>query len=380
MNSKHFVNRFSLRVLLATCVTSLLLACSSSPERPKPAELPPSPGLLGVRLAWSAKLGDVQFPLDVRVNDRVVTLASSDGTVASIDATTGAELWRTQVGTPIAAGVGSDGHYASVVSRSNELITLEAGRELWRQSLNAQGFTAPLVAGERVFVLTADRTVIAFDARSGRKLWTQQRSGDPLVLRQAGIMLAVGDTLVVGQSGRLVGMNPLNGSIRWEAPIATPRGTNDVERLVDLVAHVNRQGDVVCARAFQAAVGCVNAAKGTVLWTQAASGSEGLAGDENFVFGTEADGKVIAWQRKDGERAWVSERLRYRGLTTPQVVGRSIVIGDSTGLVHLLSRADGSALTRVATDGSAVVSAPVLAGNTLVVVTRRGGVFGFQPE
>jgi outer membrane assembly lipoprotein YfgL len=380
VNSKHFVSRFSLRVLLTTCITSLLLACSSSPERPKPAELPPSPGLLGVRLAWSAKLGEVQFPLDVRVNDRVVTLASSDGTVASIDATTGAELWRTQIGTPIAAGVGSDGRYASVVSRNNELITLEAGRELWRQTLNAQGFTAPLVAGERVFVLTADRTVLAFDARSGRKLWTQQRSGDPLVLRQAGIMLAVGDTLVVGQSGRLVGMNPLNGSIRWEAPIATPRGTNDVERLVDLVAHVSRHDDVVCARAFQAAVGCVNAAKGTVLWTQTASGSEGLAGDENFVFGTEADGKIIAWQRKDGERAWVSERLRYRGLTTPQVVGRSIVIGDSTGLVHLLSRTDGSALTRVATDGSPVISAPVLAGNTLVVVTRRGGVFGFQPE
>lgn len=380
MNSKRFVSRFSLRVLLTTCVTSLLLACSSSPERPKPAELPPSPGLLGVRLAWSAKLGEVQFPLDVRVNDRVVTLASSDGTVASIDATTGAELWRTQIGTPIAAGVGSDGRYASVVSRNNELITLEAGRELWRQTLNAQGFTAPLVAGERVFVLTADRTVLAFDARSGRKLWTQQRSGDPLVLRQAGIMLAVGDTLVVGQSGRLVGMNPLNGSIRWEAPIATPRGTNDVERLVDLVAHVSRHDEVVCARAFQAAVGCVNAAKGTVLWTQTASGSEGLAGDENFVFGTEADGKIIAWQRKNGERAWVSERLRYRGLTAPQVVGRSIVIGDSTGLVHLLSRADGSALTRVATDGSPVISAPVLAGNTLVVVTRRGGVFGFQPE
>ena len=37
-------------------------------------------------------------------------------------------------------------------------------------------------------------------------------------------MLAVGDTLVAGLSGRMVGLNPLNGSVRWEAPIATPRG------------------------------------------------------------------------------------------------------------------------------------------------------------
>ena len=48
-------------------------------------------------------------------------------------------------------------------------------------------------------------------------------------------MLAVDDTLVVGLSGRLAGLNPSTGGVRWESPIASPRGINDVERLVDLV-------------------------------------------------------------------------------------------------------------------------------------------------
>jgi outer membrane protein assembly factor BamB len=61
-------------------------------------------------------------------------------------------------------------------------------------------------------------------------------------------------------------------------------------------------------------------------------------------------------------------------------VGRSVVVGDVTGLVHLLSREDGSPLNRLATDGSAIAAAPVLAGNTLVVVTQNGGVYGFVPE
>jgi hypothetical protein len=34
----------------------------------------------------------------------------------------------------------------------------------------------------------------------------------------------------------------------------------------------------------------------------------------------------------------------------------------------------------MATDGSPVVGAPVLAGGTVVVVTRKGGVFGFRPD
>lgn len=379
------MNKLSLLMTLHTrflgvMLTLFAVGCAGTSEQPMPADLGPNAALLGVRLAWSSKIGEVNFPMDVKVNANTVTVASSDGSVAVLDTRTGGDVWRASVGAPLAAGAGSDGRYVAVVTRGNDLVALEAGREIWRQKLSALSFTAPLVAGARVFVLSADRSVTAFDAQSGRRIWTQTRPGEPLVLRQSGVLLAVGDTLVVGLSGRLVGMNPQNGSSRWEAPIAVPRGTNDVERLVDLVSHVSREGDVVCARAFQTAVGCVNAARGTVVWTKPAIGSEGLHGDDRFVYGTESDGKVLAWRRADGERAWSSERLKYRGLTAPLAVGRSIAVGDNTGLVHLLSREDGSPLNRVSTDGSAIVAAPVLAGDSLIVVTRSGGVFGFKPE
>jgi outer membrane protein assembly factor BamB len=380
------------RALRAACsaiaAAALLAGCSAMPsflglggaEKPKPAELPPNVALIAVRPAWTARVGEVSAPMSVSVNGNTIAVASVDGTVAAIDAASGRDLWRGSAGGPIAAGVGSDGTTAAVVTRANELVALAAGKPLWREQLPAVSYTAPFVAGGRVFVLTADRSVSAFDARNGRRLWTQQRPGEPLVLRHGGVMLAVGDTLVVGLSGRLAGLDPLTGRVRWEAPIAIPRGVNDVERLVDLVGTASRVGDSVCARAFQAAVGCVNAARGAVVWTKPASGAEGLHGDERLVFGTEADGKVIAWKRDNGERAWVSELLRYRGLTAPLSLGRSVVVGDATGLVHLLSREDGSPLNRLATDGSPIMAAPVVAGNTLVVLTRNGGVYGFVPE
>lgn len=357
-----------------------LAGCASAPDKPKPAELGPNAALVGVRLAWNARVSQVAFPLEVSVQGSQIAVAGSDGAVLALDAATGRELWRAKVGEALAAGVGSDGRLAAVVTRSNQLVLLEGGRELWRQKLAAQTYTAPLVAGGRVFVLAADRSVTAFDGRSGRKLWSQQRPGEPLVLRQAGVLLPVRDTLVVGLSGRLVGLDPSQGSVRWEAPLASPRGTNDVERLVDLVGRVSRQGEVVCARAFQAAVGCVDASRGTVLWSKPANGAEGVHGDERLLFGSESDGKLVAWRRADGERAWVTDRLQFRGLTAPLALGRSVVVGDSTGLVHLLSREDGSPLNRLATDGSGIAAAPAVAGDTLVVVTRAGGIFGFRPE
>ena len=381
MNFKAFSAHARTGVSVAAIVLVASLAACSSSKKPQPAELPPVVAVVGVRPAWNAQLGQVNFPLDTSVNGTTVTVAGGDGTVVAIDAQTGRDVWRVALGSPLSAGVGSDGKMAAVVTKSNEVVAIEGGRELWRQKLPAQVYTAPFVAGGRVFVLAADRSVSALDGQTGRKLWTQQRPGnEPLILRQPGVLLAVGDTLLVGLSGRLVGLNPANGSVRWEAPIATPRGTNDVERLVDLVGSVSRRGNEVCARAFQMAVGCVDATRGTVVWTKAANGFEGVGGDDTLVFGTEGDGKVVAWKRTDGERAWSTDRLQYRQLTSPLALGRSVVVGDSTGLVHLLSREDGSALNRLSTDGSAIVAAPVAAGDTLVVVTQKGGVFGFRPE
>jgi outer membrane protein assembly factor BamB len=385
----------ALRLAAAAAALAALAGCSSfslpmpsaltslfggRAERPKPAELQPNPNLIGVRQAWTGRIGAVDFPLSVATVGDTAFIASSDGTVAAVEGATGRELWRAAAGGPIAAGVGSDGNITAVVTRANDVVAFSGGKEAWRQKLHAQSYTPPFVAGGRVFVLAADRSVTALDGANGAKLWTTQRPGEPLVLRQAGVLLAVGDTLVAGQGGRLAGLNPGSGAIRWEAPVATPRGINDVERLVDLVGRVSRVGNVVCARAFQAAVGCVDAARGQLLWTQRANGAEGVHGDAASVVGTEGDGKVVSWKRDSGQRAWSVDRLQYRGLTAPLVLGRSVVVGDSTGFVHLLSREDGSLLNRLATDGSAIAAAPVATGNTLVVVTRNGSTYGFVPQ
>ena len=367
-------------ILIASLSGCSALSWFGSSDKSQPAALQPVSGTVVAKLQWTTRVGAVNFPLDVHVVGSTVFIAGSDGSVAAVDARNGADLWRASVGSPLAAGVGSDGKIAAVVTQGNEVVALFEGREIWRQKLGAQAYTSPFVAGGRVFVLAADRSVTAFDGQTGKKLWAQQRPNDPLVLKQSGVLLAVGDTLVVGLAGRLTGLNPSSGILRWEAPIASPRGVNDIERLVDLVGRVSRDGDVVCVRAFQASVGCVNAARGNLLWSKPARGSQGIHGDDTRVFGTESDGVVQAWRRADGERVWATDALRYRSLTSPLVVGRSVAIGDFAGIIHLLSREDGSMLSRLTTDGSAIAAAPVLAGNTLVAVTRNGGVYGFVPE
>lgn len=360
---------------VAAALGFLLLTACSGPEKPKPAPLAGNPARVPVRVVWNNAKSLGEEAMDLKADGSNVLIATKAGRLVSLNAATGAENWRLDLGVGMSSGLGGDASRLAVVTQGNALVVLEQGKEIWRTKMQAMVLSAPLVAGGRVFVLAGDRAISAFDAATGQRLWHQQRTGEPLILGQAGLLMAVGDTLVVGLGGRLVGLNPQNGNTRWDVAVATVRGTNEVERLADIVAGSSRQGKAVCVRAFQAAVGCVDAASGRLLWSRSANGFTGLSGDAAVLVGTEADGRLRVWQRSSGEVLWSSENFRFRGLGAPAAWGQSMVFGDAEGFVHMVGLRDGSVLNRLATDGSAVALAPLVVGTNLVLVTQRGTVY-----
>jgi outer membrane assembly lipoprotein YfgL len=361
--------------LMGVC---LLVAACSGPKRPKPADIPAVQVLQDIRLKWTADVGAIDYPMVLNVQSNRVAFANAKGQVSLLDAQTGKDLWRVALNTAVSAGVGTDGQQVALVTRDNQLVALKDGQVMWRQTLPAQSFTAPLVAGARVFVLTADRVVMAFDGASGRPLWTQQRTGEPLVLKQAGVLMAFKNTLLVGLSGRLVALNPDTGVVRWENAVATPRGINDMERLVDMVAPATRAGDVVCVRAFQSQVGCVNAEKGQLIWNRSAPGERGISGNDTLMVSNLSNGVVQAWNRTNGDRLWETERLKYRVLSAPLVTPRGILVADNGGFLYLLSLADGALLNRVKLAGDELAAAPLAADKLVVTVTKEGRVSGYE--
>lgn len=362
-------------VLVALAV---LAGCAADKPKPKPLE-PLTPKIAG-RQVWSAKVDGVRFPLSVAVRDGNFIVASSGGTLMGLEAETGRQLWTANAGAPLSAGIGSDGRHHAVVTMDNQLVSFEGSREIWREQLKSRVSTAPLVAGERVFVMGVDRVVHAYDVKDGKRLWTLQRPGDALTLLHIGVLTGVKDTLIAGQGPRLAGIDPTRGTLRWEVPVGSPRGSNEVERLADLIGPAVRVGTKLCARSFQAAVGCVETDTGRLVWARNIGGINAVGGDEELIFGADATDRIVAWKTANGETTWSSERMLFRGLSAPASVGPTVAFGDFEGYVHFLDRKNGQPLLRLATDGSPVVGKPALSGTTLLVVTRNGGLFAFRPQ
>lgn len=376
------------RLVLTTLMVASLSGCSTisstwnswfGDDKNKPAPLETLSGPATGRIAWSSKGDNVNFPLSIATPGDRFVVASSDGVVRALAAADGRELWRGEAGSKLSAGVGSDGRFAAVVNRDNELVVLDGGKVAWKKALPTPVVAAPLVAGERVFALTLDRQVIAFDALDGRKIWELKRPGEPLTLAKAGVLMAYKDTLVVGQGSRLAGVDPLKGQLRWEASVATPRGTNEVERLADLVGPAVRQGEALCARAFQSSVGCVNAERGSALWNRVVGGTNGIGADDQVVVAGDASDRLSAWKLANGDLAWSADQFQRRKLSEPVLLNKQVLIGDFEGQLHLLDRDTGKTRSRLATDGSAVVTI-ALQGDTALVATKSGGLFAVKAE
>jgi outer membrane protein assembly factor BamB len=368
---------FRFKCVALMCMAVGLIACSSTDKR-SPAELPALTHPLSISESWVTKIGAVGFPLQVASAGNHLALASSEGSVAVIDGLSGRDVWRLNVESSITAGVGYDGVTASVVTSANELVAMRNGKIQWKQRLSGRGYTAPLVAGGRVFALSADRSITAYDGDSGRRLWVSNKGGnEALVLQNAGVLVAIGDTLVAGVSGRLIGMLPSNGSTVWDVALGFVRGGNDVERLIDVIGPAARAGSSVCVRAFQLAMGCVDTQRRLLAWSNPGKGTTGLGGDGAAVFASESDGKIIAMQRSDGAKIWTNEKLTYRELSAPASNGRFVVLGDGAGYVHWMDRNTGELVGRVQADKSPVISQPMLFGNQVVVITKSGVVSSY---
>jgi outer membrane protein assembly factor BamB len=106
----------------------------------------------------------------------------------------------------------------------------------------------------------------------------------------------------------------------------------------------------------------------------------GLTGSETQLFGAESDGKLVAWQRNNGQIAWQSDALRFRGLTAPNWAGGQLLVGDSLGWAHWIDASNGQTIGRMQVDASGIAMTPLRVGKNWVIVTQSGLVQALKAE
>ncbi|MCO4862481.1 outer membrane protein assembly factor BamB [Cupriavidus sp. WGlv3] len=372
------------RALVAAACLATLGGCAlfSKENKHPPAELKPVSGTLAVRQAWKADVGKSgPYSMQPAAAGNNVYVSSNNGNVMALEGASGRVLWKAKTDVDLTSGPGSDGSVTAVAGEKGAVYAFDAsGKQIWKKQVNGEVLSAPLVGNGLVVVRTTDTRVFGLDAETGERRWIYQRSQTPLNLRAAMGMVFAGDGIVMGFPGGKLGvLTPGNGVLRWESAVSYPKGVSEIERLNDVTGLPMVSGRQVCATTFQGRVACLELASGQPQWGKDFSSPAGPAQDDNALYASDEQSVVHAFDRQNGSERWKNADLRNRRLGAPLALGRSVVMGDFEGYVHFLSREDGQVVARMKTDGSAITAAPVVAGQTLVIQTRDGDVYGFQP-
>ena len=327
------------QAFMTLTLAGLLTACSS-PSGPQPAELPKIDKPLSVRVLWATNVGAAQrftfFPSHAA---DAVYAAARDGTVTRLDARTGDVRWR-----------------------ASEVLA------------------PPAIGGGLVLVRSIDNRVFAFGADDGKRRWVYQRAPTSLVVRAPAGIAIEGDLLYAGfPGGRLAAIALANGALRWEAAVALPKGSTELERVADVIGHPATHGREVCAAAYRSRVACFDAASGRQLWARDVIALSGVTLDERYAFVTDERGAVHALDRANGQSVWKQDGLAYRQVSTPLARGEAVVVGDFEGYVHFLARESGAFLARQETDGAALRAMPVPLLGSVLVQTEGGGLYALGP-
>jgi len=227
----------------------------------------------------------------------------NEGTLGAYDERTGRQVWKRQfdclhcglaaVGSRLYAVGEPDTDYLEGTGARLAVYALDArtGSTLWsaRTPANVDG-AWPVVADDRVFVRTIggrsgafEISIEAFDATQGRHLWHASlgvAKGFWFTPVSADARLVV----YASESGELYALDAATGALRWKA------------------------------------LGITNVTKPAIV--------------NGLVWAGDDEGRLVAYDARDGRRLWASERFKPDGLGSPVI---------ANGLV-LLSRSDGKLL------------------------------------
>lgn len=373
-------------LLLGGCATVSDTIDSINPfasTKPKMTPLAPLTATADVRTAWSASIGKAgDYTFTPAVVGEAAFVASRSGTISKLEG--GKVVWKVEAGQPLSAGVGASGRLLAVGTSKGDVLAFSTddGKALWQARVSSEVLASPVVGDDGVAVKSGDNRIHLLDAGDGGRKWVYQRATPPLSVRSAGSPVFADRYIFVGYpGGKLVALAIQNGAPVWEGTVALPKGATELDRVADVVAPPVVDGRLICAVAFQGRVACFDMGQGgTMIWSRDLSSVAGLAMDSRYLFVSDDKGIVYALDRQSGSSLWKQDKLKSRSLSAPVVQRGLVAVADAEGIVHFLSRDDGSFAARQKTDGTPVRAPLQMLGNAVLVQTTGGSVSAIEAQ
>ena len=378
------------RFLVLLIAVLFVSACADDDNLDQPEELVPFYSDFYLDVSWHNSSGagaeEQYIFLHPLILKEVAVTSSRDGVINIISLKTGDYEHEIELNSIISAGVGGNEEVWLLATRDAHVIAVDAKsrRESWRTRVSSEVLARPAIYKDTVVVRTIDGKILSLDINSGKIRWQYQRAIPDLTLRGTSEPVIARGKIFVGlEDGRLIAISPENGEVIWDVALSIPTGRSEIQRLVDIDGDAELYGRVLYAASFQGRVAAIDVDRGQFLWARDFSTHTGVILDEKVLYSSDEKGHIWALDRLNGATLWKQEKLAFRKLTRPTIIGEYLAVGDFEGYVHLLSRYDGHFVARYQLGqyddlgwdlGTGIIVPPIVFRDDRLVVVTRGGI------
>lgn len=312
--------------------------------------------------------------------DKLYTV-DANGNLMVINSVTGKPEWTLALKAPVSAGPTVAEQRLIVGTSDGKVITvdLNARKIAWVSSTTSEILAAPTISDDIVLVHTMDGGLSALGLADGRQLWRYTHNLPPLMLRRSSSPIVVKDVIIAGfANGKLLAMQKNDGSIVWSQDISNPKGTTDLQRMIDISADPVVYKDRVYASSYQGNIAGLTLNNGHVIWDRDIASYAGFAAADNMLYVSATNGDVVAIEAPTGGTYWLQTELQGRRLTKPAVLEKYLVIGDEDGNIHWLDKSTGRIAGRSELDRDGIDAMPIVHNNTVYILGCGGALLKLE--
>lgn len=344
---------------------------------------------------------------ELDVAGRRVFVGTRDRGLHAISAVDGASLWRFETVGAVQCRPLYDREQDVVYFGSNDgalyKVRARTGELIWRFATNAEVARRPVLHGGRLYVVNANDTVIAIDAKTGARIWSQHRTPalGMEVAGYAGPLVWRGKVYAGFSDGTVTAFDALTGDERWQ-PVdlsaEAEQSLGEIPTYLDVdttpVPDILESGPVVFVGSYQGGVHALDADTGTTLWSntnvvglsdlelwsepahEPVGGQGPRIPEKRLLLASTGTSGLWALDPTTGQEQWRAT-LPRGGVSAPVPVAGALLVSASQLGVFLLSPVDGSVIDGIhMADGTSVT--PAVHGRRAFVTTNHGDLIALH--
>jgi outer membrane protein assembly factor BamB len=373
---------------IALLIGALFIAgCSEDEDIYAPDPLVDIENQFSIETLWSNSIGDGIGEKAVKISPvyayEKIYIADNSGMIAALDPSNGKTVWKKEFELPIAGGPAVASKVVAVGTSQGDVLVVDAetGEEKWRTQVSSEIISSPAIGDGYVVVRTVDGKIYALDDETGEQKWFYDESLPPLTLRgNSSPVISNGGVIAGFSNGKLAVFILEGGQLAWEKKIATPLGSSEIQRLVDVDLQPLIVGPTIYIGSFNGNLASISIRNGEFNWQRELSTFQDMAMGDLLLFATHENSYLSAINRSNGVIIWTQKDLHRRQLTAPAEIGDYVVVSDFEGYVHWLSKKTGKIVSRKHINSSGIAANPLVIDDKVILYSRDGSLVAIKKE